>query len=126
MKSIAYWFLALATLFALAGMGFGIYMSISQDHTLGGAHAHNNLIGWVTMALYGLFYVVVPAAGKTRLAMIHFWASLAGALTFGPGIALAILGKGEVLVQISTLFVIGSMGIFAYIVWTSKAALSRG
>jgi hypothetical protein len=123
MKSLPYWFIGLATLFAIAGMGFGIYMSAIQDHTLSGAHAHNNLIGWVTMALYGLYYKAVPVA-LTRLALVHFWVALAGALTFGPGVAMAILGRGEILVQISSVLVVLAMLIFAYKVWTNRAGLS--
>lgn len=124
MKNLPYLFIGLATLFALAGMGFGIYMSAIQDHTLSGAHAHNNLIGWVTMALYGFYYKAVPTAAMTRLAMVHFWVAVVGALTFGPGIAMAILGQGEVLVQISSILVILAMLIFAYTVWTNRAGLT--
>ena len=57
--------------------------------------------------------------------MIHFWVALIGALTFGLGIALAILGKTEIVVQISTLFVLGSMIIFSWTVWTNRAGLTN-
>ena len=43
-----------AALSALGGMALGISMGITQDFTLSPAHAHLNLLGWVTMALYGL------------------------------------------------------------------------
>lgn len=45
-----------AALAALGGMGLGIVMGISQDFTLAPAHAHLNLLGWVTMAIYGLYH----------------------------------------------------------------------
>lgn len=45
-----------AALAALTGMSLGIYMGLSQDFTLAPAHAHLNLLGWVTMALYGLYH----------------------------------------------------------------------
>lgn len=45
-----------AALAALTGMGLGLYMGINQDFTLAPAHAHLNLLGWVTMALYGLYH----------------------------------------------------------------------
>ncbi len=125
MKALPYWFVALATLFVIAGMIWGVQMSISQDHLLAPAHAHNNLIGFVVMVVYGFYYRLVPVAAGKRLAVVHFWLALIGAVTFGPGIALAILGKGEMLVQISTLFVLVSMLIFAWTVWTNKAALTN-
>ena len=124
MKSLPFWFVALATLFALVGMGFGVYMSISQNHELAGAHAHNNLIGFVAMTIYGFYYKLVPAAATTTLARVHFWIALIGSLTFGPGIGMAILGQGEILVQVSTLFVIGSMAIFSWTVLTNRSGLS--
>jgi cbb3-type cytochrome oxidase subunit 1 len=125
MKSLPYWFVALATLFVIVGMIWGVQMSITQDHLLAPAHAHNNLIGFVVMTVYGFYYRLVPAAANTRLAVVHFWLALIGALTFGPGVALAILAKGEVLIQISTLFVLASMLIFAFTVWTNKAGLTN-
>ena len=38
----------------LAGMGFGIFMGITQDFMLAPAHAHLNLLGFVTMFLSAL------------------------------------------------------------------------
>lgn len=123
MKALPFWFFAVAVLLAIIGMGVGIYMGISEDHTLAPAHAHNNLIGWVTMALYGIYYKLVPAAGRSRLAAVHFWLALVGAVTIGLGIALAAQGQ-SLLVQVSSLVVIVAMVLFAYIVWTHRAGLS--
>jgi cbb3-type cytochrome oxidase subunit 1 len=125
MKSLPFWFIMLSALFALAGMGFGIYMSAIQDHTLAPAHAHNNLIGFVTMALYGVYYRLVPAAAITRLATVHFWLSLASALTFPLGIGMAITQQGEWLVQISAIGVILAMAIFAWTVFANRSALAN-
>jgi hypothetical protein len=125
MKSLSFSFIMLASLFAIAGMGFGIYMAISQDHSMAPAHAHNNLIGFVTMALYGIYYALVPAAAATRLAAIHFWIALLGALTFGPGLILVFTGQGEWLVQIASIASIIAMVIFAYTVFANRAALAR-
>jgi len=50
----------------------GIAMSISGDHTLAPAHAHLNLVGRVTMALFGICYHPVPIAGAAGLARVHF------------------------------------------------------
>jgi cbb3-type cytochrome oxidase subunit 1 len=125
MKSLPYWFIGISTLFVIVGMAWGVQMSITQDFTLAPAHAHNNLIGFVTMALYGIYYRLVPAAADRRLAVVQFWLALIGALTFPPGIALAILQKGEILVQVSTIFVLLSMIIFAWTVWTNRAGLTN-
>ena len=52
-----------AALAALGGMSLGIFMGIAQDFTLAPAHAHLNLLGWVTMALYGLYHRVTGRTG---------------------------------------------------------------
>ena len=52
----------MAAVCALCGMLLGIIMGISQDFTMAPAHAHLNLLGWVTMALYGLYH---RGAGRT-------------------------------------------------------------
>lgn len=124
MKNIAFWFVALATLFALTGMAFGVWMSSSDDHTLAPAHAHHNLIGWVTLALYGLYYRAVPAAGKGTLALVHFWVAVIGALVFGPGIAMAIMQQSPFLAIIGEVLTILAMLIFAWIVFANKAGLA--
>jgi hypothetical protein len=48
--------LLMAGLAALGGMTLGIVMGLAQDFTLAPAHAHLNLLGWVTLALYGLYH----------------------------------------------------------------------
>jgi len=125
MKSLPYWFVGLATLFALAGMGWGIYMGITQDFTLAPAHAHNNLLGFVAMVLYGFYYRLVPAAGNSRMAVVHFWLAFVGALTFGPGLVLTLLNISNVVIQIASLLVILSMAVFSWIVWTHRAGLTN-
>ena len=49
-------FLRLAVLFALIGVGIGYYMGATHNFVAAPVHAHVNLLGWVSMFLYGLFY----------------------------------------------------------------------
>jgi hypothetical protein len=72
-----------AALAALGGMTLGIVMGMSQDFTLAPAHAHLNLLGWVTMALYGLYH---RGAGRTS--------GVAGWLQVGTGALGAVLMSG--------------------------------
>ena len=125
MKSLPYWFVGVGSIFVLAGMAWGIQMSITQDFTLAPAHAHNNLIGFVIMSIYGFYYRLVPAAADKRLAVIHFWVALLSVVVFVPGIALAIQGKGEIGAIVGSLLVVLSMLIFAWTVWTNKAGLTN-
>lgn len=119
MRGVALWFFASGVIYVTCGMAFGIWMSASQDHTLAGAHAHLNLVGWVTMALFGVFYHFVPAAAGTRLATLHFILATLGVWFMVPGIALAIQGKTEIPAIIGSFLTLGSMLIFLWTVVTS-------
>lgn len=66
------WFLSAITYFVI-GLGFGLYMGASGDHTLFTVHSHISLLGWASMGLTGLLYRFFPAAARTRLARWHFW-----------------------------------------------------
>ena len=49
-----------ATIMALAGIGMGIGMAASHDHSLMPVHAHLNLLGWVSLFLFGIYYKLNP------------------------------------------------------------------
>ncbi len=125
MKNLPYYFLSVAVLQALVGMALGIFMGISGDFTLAPAHAHNNLLGWVSMAIFGLYYALLPEVAAKRLAMVHFWLALVANIVFPIGIGLVTTGKGEAVSIFGSLLEVLSMLLFGFIVWTNKAAIAR-
>lgn len=125
MKYLPYWFLTVAVLQALIGMGAGIFMGITGDYTLAPAHAHNNLLGWVSMAIFGLYYALVPEIAARRPALAHFWLALTANIVFPIGIGLVVTGKGETLSIVGSLLEVLSMLLFGIIVWTNRAALAH-
>ena len=60
-----------AVLLVLVGMVWGIVMAVSQDHSSMPAHAHLNLLGWVSLFLFGIFYHLHPAIDRSRVALAH-------------------------------------------------------
>ncbi len=66
-------FLKTAVVYFVLAVALGIYRGATQDLTQRPVHAHLNLLGWVSMALFGLFYHAFPAAAATALARWHFW-----------------------------------------------------
>ena len=66
------WF-KLAALYFLCGVGLGLHMAKSGNHSMFPVHAHLNLLGWVSMALFGLIYQCFPAMADSKLASAHFW-----------------------------------------------------
>lgn len=116
MRGLALWFLVSAVIYVLAGMSFGIWMAANQDFNLAPVHGHLNLIGWVTMALFAMYYHLVPQAAETTLARIHFGVTTLAIWIMVPGIGMAIMGQGEALAKIGSVLGILSMLIFLTIV----------
>jgi len=81
-------FFALGAVCVFLGMLWGMHMGESEDFTLMPAHAHLNLIGWVTMALYGTFYALTHASLKPKLAWANFILSAVGVAAMIPSLAL--------------------------------------
>ncbi len=120
MPRVALWFFAVAPIYVLIGMGLGIYMGAADDFKLYPAHAHLNLLGWVTMALYGTFYALARDASR-RLAWTTFWLNNVGVIILFPSLAM-VLKYGEqpqyiAPLAISEFIVLGGMACFALSVW---------
>ena len=72
MKNMSNWFLRLAVLYLVAGVSLGLFMAATHDHSMFPVHAHLNLLGFVLLSLFGLFYRAFPIAVNTTLAKMHF------------------------------------------------------
>jgi hypothetical protein len=116
-------FLQLGVLFALAGMGLGVWMGKTEDFQLQAVHAHINLLGWVSMLLYGLVYRVIPKAAEGRLPVIHFWLALASVLGMIPLLSLQLMGQKSVVpfLAVDMIALWLSMLLFAVIIFKATA-----
>jgi uncharacterized membrane protein len=84
------------------------------------AHAHLNLLGFVTKFLSALYYRVAPEAAASGLARYQAIVSVAGAVVFPIGIACVLLGghdRFEPVVVAGALTVLLGMALFAVIVF---------
>ena len=88
MPRVAAAFFAFGVLCVLGGMGWGMHMGAANDFAMAPVHAHLNLLGWVTMALYGTFYTLTSATLSERLAWINFILSALGTLLMIPALAM--------------------------------------
>ncbi len=94
MPRVSLWFFAVAVIYAVVGMLWGMEMGTSGDHSLFPAHAHWNLLGWIGMAIYGTFYALARDAASPRLAWATFILANLGTLILIPFLAL-LLKSGE-------------------------------
>ena len=78
-------FLLCSLAYAIAGMGIGIYMAASQNHSWFIAHAHILLVGFVLSFVYALIHRLWVAAGGT-VPSVQFWLHNAAAVVMGIGL----------------------------------------
>ena len=81
-----------AVLFVIAGMVWGLYMAISENHATFPAHAHLNLLGWVSLFLFGIFYHLHPAIDRSRAARTQVWIWMVGVVIQAFGVARIFTG----------------------------------
>ena len=107
----------------MAGLGLGVWMGATENFALAPVHAHTNLLGWVSMLLYGLFYRVVPQATQGSLPMAHFVMSLVGLVIMLPSLAFYLMGNkaAAVPLAVASVAVFAGMVIFAVIVFRATS-----
>jgi hypothetical protein len=108
-----------AVLLVVAGMIWGIVMGISQDHSTMPAHAHLNLLGWVSLFLFGIYYHLHPAVDRSRLASLQVWVWIAGTIVMTIGVGLVHSGHeiGDPIAAVSSLLVLADMLLFGWLVF---------
>lgn len=111
-------FLRHAVLYALIGMAWGLYMAISHEHHTHPGHAHLLLLGWVSMAIFGLFFRTVPVA-QGVLGRVMFWLINVGVVVMAAGIAGVVSGyaQAEPAAAIGSILVFAAMILFTVVVF---------
>ncbi|MDT9600573.1 hypothetical protein [Sphingosinicella rhizophila] len=107
-------FLLLATLSLIVGVVLGIVMAATQDFQLRPVHAHINLVGWASLALFGLAYRVYPVLATRRLARLHLLLSGSAAVLMPGGITLAVLVRSEALAMIASVLWLAGAIVFLF------------
>jgi hypothetical protein len=107
--------------FAVGGISLGIYMAASQDHSLAPVHVHVNLIGWVSLFLFGLYYrrhdeavqaLAFMQVSAVTIGLVLMMTGLAALISLPvlSAIALPVVFSGAILIWIG-------FATFAFIVW---------
>ncbi|HEX7049531.1 MAG TPA: hypothetical protein VF188_04910 [Longimicrobiales bacterium] len=120
---------------SLVWLGIGVLIGVSMAFWPAAAlvyrpaHAHANLLGFVSMMIFGVAYHVIPRFAGTplhsrRLAALHVWVANAGlALLVGgwilraslPGAGMAVLRAGAAVSAVGA-------GLFVYNLWRTLDA----
>jgi hypothetical protein len=109
----------IAVCLGLIGMTGGVLMAASHNHDLHPAHAHLNLLGWVSLFLLGGFYKMHPALDVRRGAkwQVLAWSFGTIVLTIGVSAIYAGYPQADPIAAIGSIIVVGCMLWFAYFVF---------
>jgi drug/metabolite transporter superfamily protein YnfA len=107
-----------AVLMVVAGMIWGITMAISEDHSAMPAHAHLNLLGWVSLFLFGIFYHLHPTIDRSRTAIAQVGIWIVGTIILTTGVGLIHTGHpvGEPIAAAGSFIVLAAMLLFGWLV----------
>jgi cbb3-type cytochrome oxidase subunit 1 len=114
----------IAAMYLLIGVGIGLAMGISRNFSLMSVHSHISLLGWATMAIAGIVYILVPGCDRSRLAALHFWGHNIGLPVMIVSLALETYGyKGaEKAIGAGSMLTLLSLLIFAINVYLNGRA----
>jgi hypothetical protein len=109
----------IAVTLAMAGILMGIAMAAMHDHAVMPAHAHLNLLGWVSLFLFGIYYRLNPATDVSRAARLQVIVWTTGTVILALAVAAIHLGytEAEPIAGMSSLVVLAGMGMFAFLVF---------
>ena len=117
----------IASLYLLLGVILGLGMAATQDFMLRPVHAHINLLGWVSLALFGLFYTVYPNAANTKVARVQFWCYNLALPVQMAALALFLNGNAAVTPVLGLASGVVTLGVVCFVinVWRYAAVAAR-
>jgi hypothetical protein len=121
MKASALSFRAAVT-FLVAGMIWGLVMAISQDFSTMPAHAHLNLLGWVSLFLFGFYFRLHPWLEGSRSAYVQVWIWIIGTIIMAVVITLVQTGHtvGEPIAAAGSITVLLDVLLFGWLVFQGE------
>jgi heme/copper-type cytochrome/quinol oxidase subunit 1 len=104
----------IASLYLLVGLVLGLAMAVGEDFSLLSVHSHVLLLGWATLAITGVVYLVLPRCADSRLAAPHFWLHNLGLPVMMVSLAAQALGepRAEPFIGVGSILVVVGLGLF--------------
>lgn len=89
-------FIKASVIYFFIGVMLVYYLGITNSFSFTLAHAHVNLLRWISLAVSGIIYQIFPSDGNYRLADYHFWLMMAGIPILFFAMILFGLGQTEI------------------------------
>ena len=114
MPRISRFYFAMAITYLMIGIGIGLHMSIIHDHSAVGAHAHINLLGWVTSALVGTYLALNPAKAAGLLPRLQYFVYVIGVIVMGGSLYLMLDGNAAMVPVVAGASVVAFAGVLVF------------
>jgi hypothetical protein len=101
-------------------MLLGIGMGAAHNFTLAPLHAHINLIGFVSHAIFGMAYRHWPALKDSALAPYQFWIFVIATPVTLIGLYFTVTGGPELPTIVGSIAVLIGAVLFAVMIWTER------
>jgi hypothetical protein len=114
-------------LFVLGGMLWGLQMGVSDDHSAFPAHAHLNLLGFVALFLFGIFYRLNPRVEASRLALPQVWMWIVSTIVLAVGVGLVHTGHsvGDPIAAVGSFAIFADAIVFTWLVFQVRPTEHR-
>ena len=108
-----------AMMLLLAGMMWGRQMAITDDHSAFPAHAHLNLLGFVALFLFGIFYRLNPTVEANRLAIpqVLIWIVSTVVMAIGVGLVHTGHSAGDPIAAVGSFAIFADAILFTWLVF---------
>ena len=116
-----------AMLLVLAGMIWGLQIAITDDHSAFPAHAHLNLLGFVALFLFGIFYRLNPTVEANRLAIPQVLIWIVSTVVMAIGVGLVHTGHpaGDPIAAVGSFAIFVDAILFTWLVFQVRPVEGR-
>lgn len=84
-------------------------MGMIHNFAFTSVHAQINLLGWVSMEIFGIIYSIYPRAAESGLAKTHFWLHNSGVPLMQVALFIQILTGNQAIIIGSIMVVVGTL-----------------
>jgi len=117
-------FFMMASFYIIIGTCWGLYMSVTHDFSTAPAHAHLNLLGFVSLSIMGAFYATLGKDTPRWLMKANFFLNSIGVAVMITGLWLLFTEKATVKQLVPLLIVSEPMIILGFVSFFAAAVLS--
>lgn len=120
MSNITVWFIRCAMVYLVAAVLMGVHMAHQGPfYPMIPIHTHINLLGWMSMMIFGVAYHILPRFSgqplwSERLAVAHLWLANIGLIGMVAGWILEWQEKGGTVLNIFS--VVEAVSIFFFVI----------